>query len=48
MHSNIMLRHKVVKLIRRHLEDAHGFVEVHSDTRCLVVFEFSERKIEMV
>ncbi|CAN6554715.1 unnamed protein product [Malus baccata var. baccata] len=30
MHSNIMLRHKVVKLIRRHLEDAHGFVEIET------------------
>lgn len=25
--SNIMLRHRVVKLIRRYLEDSHGFVE---------------------
>lgn len=28
MNSNILLRHKVVKLIRRYLEDTHGFVEV--------------------
>lgn len=28
MNSNILLRHKVVKLIRRYLEDVHGFVEV--------------------
>ncbi|PQP92242.1 aspartate--tRNA ligase chloroplastic/mitochondrial [Prunus yedoensis var. nudiflora] len=30
MHSNMMLRHKVVKLIRRHLEDVHGFVEIET------------------
>lgn len=30
MNSNIMLRHRVVKLIRRYLEDIHGFVEVLS------------------
>jgi aspartyl-tRNA synthetase len=29
MSSNIMLRHRVVKLIRRYLEDVQGFVEVH-------------------
>lgn len=28
MNSHIMLRHRVVKLIRRYLEDVHGFVEV--------------------
>ena len=28
MNFNIMLRHKVVKLMRRYLEDVHGFVEV--------------------
>ena len=28
MNANIILRHKVVKLIRRYLEDVHGFVEV--------------------
>lgn len=28
MNFNIMLRHRVVKLIRRYLEDVHGFVEV--------------------
>lgn len=28
MNFNLMLRHKVVKLIRRYLEDIHGFVEV--------------------
>ncbi|KOM30050.1 hypothetical protein LR48_Vigan847s000300 [Vigna angularis] len=27
MNFNILLRHKVVKLIRRYLEDVHGFVE---------------------
>ena len=30
MHFNMMLRHSVVKLIRRYLEDTHGFVEVPS------------------
>ncbi|XP_041994751.1 aspartate--tRNA ligase, chloroplastic/mitochondrial-like [Salvia splendens] len=30
MHSNIMLRHKVVKLIRRYLEDVHGFIEIET------------------
>lgn len=30
MNFNILLRHKVVKLIRRYLEDIHGFVEVLS------------------
>ena len=30
MNFNIMLRHNVVKLIRRYLEDVHGFVEVPS------------------
>ncbi|XP_022942888.1 aspartate--tRNA ligase, chloroplastic/mitochondrial-like isoform X1 [Cucurbita moschata] len=30
MNSNIMLRHKVVKLIRRYLEDAHDFVEIET------------------
>ncbi|XP_057978114.1 aspartate--tRNA ligase, chloroplastic/mitochondrial isoform X2 [Malania oleifera] len=30
MNSNIMLRHKVVKLIRRYLEDVHGFVEIET------------------
>ncbi|KAK9941750.1 hypothetical protein M0R45_007445 [Rubus argutus] len=30
MHSNMMLRHKVVKLIRRYLEDVHDFVEVET------------------
>lgn len=28
MNSNIMLRHSVVKLIRRYLEDVHNFVDV--------------------
>lgn len=28
MNSNIILRHRVVKLLRRYLEDVHGFVEV--------------------
>lgn len=32
MHSNMMLRHKVAKLIRRYLEDVHDFVEVKSVT----------------
>ncbi|KAH6767041.1 tRNA synthetase class II K and family protein [Perilla frutescens var. hirtella] len=30
MNSNIMLRHRVVKLIRRYLEDTHGFVEIET------------------
>ncbi|KAL6211840.1 hypothetical protein ACLB2K_017063 [Fragaria x ananassa] len=30
MQSNIMLRHKVVKLMRRYLEDVHGFVEIET------------------
>ncbi|KAA0044311.1 aspartate--tRNA ligase [Cucumis melo var. makuwa] len=30
MNFNIMLRHKVVKLIRRYLEDVHGFVEIET------------------
>ncbi|KAL2231515.1 UNVERIFIED_CONTAM: Aspartate--tRNA ligase, chloroplastic/mitochondrial [Sesamum indicum] len=30
MNSNIMLRHRVVKLIRRYLEDVHGFVEIET------------------
>ncbi|PKI69634.1 hypothetical protein CRG98_009989, partial [Punica granatum] len=30
MHFNIMLRHRVVKLIRRYLEDLHGFVEIET------------------
>lgn len=30
MSSNIILRHKVVKLIRRYLEDTHGFVEIET------------------
>ncbi|PWA37243.1 tRNA synthetase class II (D, K and N) family protein [Artemisia annua] len=30
MSSNIMLRHQVVKLIRRYLEDVHGFVEIET------------------
>lgn len=28
MTNNIVLRHNVVKLIRRYLEDLHGFIEV--------------------
>ncbi|KMS99853.1 hypothetical protein BVRB_1g017060 [Beta vulgaris subsp. vulgaris] len=28
--SNIMLRHRVLKLIRRYLEDVHGFVEIET------------------
>ncbi|XP_028767097.1 aspartate--tRNA ligase, chloroplastic/mitochondrial [Neltuma alba] len=30
MSSNILMRHKVVKLIRRYLEDTHGFVEIET------------------
>ncbi|ESW32393.1 hypothetical protein PHAVU_002G318600 [Phaseolus vulgaris] len=30
MNFNILLRHKVVKLIRRYLEDVHGFVEIET------------------
>ncbi|CAA0830991.1 tRNA synthetase class II (D- K and N) family protein [Striga hermonthica] len=30
MNANIMLRHRVVKLIRRYLEDIHGFVEIET------------------
>ncbi|XP_045820423.1 aspartate--tRNA ligase, chloroplastic/mitochondrial [Trifolium pratense] len=30
MSSNILLRHKVVKLMRRYLEDLHGFVEIET------------------
>ncbi|TXG64041.1 hypothetical protein EZV62_011035 [Acer yangbiense] len=30
MNYNIFLRHKVVKLIRRYLEDVHGFVEIET------------------
>ncbi|KAL2537281.1 tRNA synthetase class II family protein [Forsythia ovata] len=30
MSSNIMLRHRVVKLIRRYLEDVHDFVEIET------------------
>ncbi|KAL6219088.1 hypothetical protein ACLB2K_012294 [Fragaria x ananassa] len=30
MQSNIMLRHKVVKLMRRYLEDVHDFVEIET------------------
>eukprot|EP00268_Persea_americana_P017253 TRINITY_DN1829_c0_g1_i1.p1 TRINITY_DN1829_c0_g1~~TRINITY_DN1829_c0_g1_i1.p1 ORF type:complete len:606 (+),score=107.82 TRINITY_DN1829_c0_g1_i1:103-1920(+) len=30
MQSNLMLRHRVVKFIRRYLEDAHGFVEIET------------------
>lgn len=37
MNSNIMLRHRVVKLIRRYLEDVYGFVEVIS-----LIFSLSE------
>ncbi|PSS26153.1 Aspartate--tRNA ligase [Actinidia chinensis var. chinensis] len=34
MNANIMLRHRVVKLIRRYLEDVHGFVEVETPILC--------------
>ncbi|KAK2444393.1 aspartate--tRNA ligase, chloroplastic/mitochondrial [Trifolium repens] len=30
MNFNILLRHKVVKLMRRYLEDIHGFVEIET------------------
>ncbi|XP_022876350.1 aspartate--tRNA ligase, chloroplastic/mitochondrial-like [Olea europaea var. sylvestris] len=30
MNSNIMLRHRVVKLLRRYLEDVHDFVEIET------------------
>ncbi|XP_044490877.1 aspartate--tRNA ligase, chloroplastic/mitochondrial isoform X2 [Mangifera indica] len=30
MHYNILLRHSVVKLFRRYLEDVHGFVEIET------------------
>lgn len=30
MNTNLMLRHKVVKLIRRYLEDVHSFVEIET------------------
>ncbi|KAH7849395.1 hypothetical protein Vadar_017226 [Vaccinium darrowii] len=30
MNSHIILRHRVVKLIRRYLEDVHGFVEIET------------------
>ncbi|KAK4791729.1 hypothetical protein SAY86_032142 [Trapa natans] len=30
MHFNIILRHKVVKVMRRYLEDLHGFVEIET------------------
>ncbi|MQL95353.1 hypothetical protein Taro_028016 [Colocasia esculenta] len=30
MHSNLILRHKIVKLIRHYLEDIHGFVEIET------------------
>ncbi|KAJ4823017.1 hypothetical protein Tsubulata_009222 [Turnera subulata] len=30
MNANIVLRHKVVKLVRRYLEDVHGFVEIET------------------
>jgi hypothetical protein len=39
MSSNILLRHKVVKLIRRYLEDLHGFVEVLSSRFSIWVIE---------
>ncbi|KAF3787793.1 Aspartate--tRNA ligase [Nymphaea thermarum] len=34
MNSNLILRHNVVKVIRRYLEDAHGFVEVETPILC--------------
>jgi hypothetical protein len=43
MSSNIMLRHRVVKLIRRYLEDVQGFVEVRDtnfDASSISLFMF--------
>lgn len=34
MNLNIKLRHNVVKLIRRYLEDVHGFVEIETPILC--------------
>ncbi|GMN52419.1 hypothetical protein TIFTF001_021558 [Ficus carica] len=34
MNFNIMLRHKVVKLLRRYLEDVHDFVEIETPILC--------------
>ncbi|XP_024020879.1 aspartate--tRNA ligase, chloroplastic/mitochondrial isoform X2 [Morus notabilis] len=34
MKFNIILRHNVVKLIRRYLEDVHGFVEIETPILC--------------
>ncbi|KAL1812069.1 hypothetical protein ACET3Z_022134 [Daucus carota] len=34
MNANIMLRHQVVKFIRRYLEDLHGFVEIETPILC--------------
>jgi len=39
MNSNMLLRHNVVKLIRRYLEDIHGFVEVLSSRFIIWIFE---------
>ncbi|EPS71107.1 hypothetical protein M569_03647, partial [Genlisea aurea] len=30
MNSNIMFRHRMIKLLRRYLEDVHGFVEIET------------------
>ena len=38
MKNNIVLRHNVVKLIRRYLEDRHGFIEVCSYS--IYIFQF--------
>ncbi|KAI9185994.1 hypothetical protein LWI28_012834 [Acer negundo] len=40
MNYNIFLCHKVVKLIRRYLEDVHGFVEEHYSMLCLKVHNY--------
>ena len=53
MSSNIMLRHRVVKLIRRYLEDVQGFVEVQdtnfdASSFSLFVFYFVHRVFDNV
>jgi len=53
MSSNIMLRHRVVKLIRRYLEDVQGFVEVRdtnfdASSISLFMFDFVSRVLDNV
>jgi aspartyl-tRNA synthetase len=53
MSSNIMLRHRVVKLIRRYLEDVQGFVEVRdtnfdASSISLFMFYFVSRVLDNV